>query len=168
MFPKEHIDGNSSDMPEATNKVANQVVSDDDDGEEQASPVIRNSKRRVACIASSPTKKRKDSVQRDFKRIVDHSISTSNSVESTANSDSVESTANSNLVTSTKFVTLTSEIKAIMDKVVECGAPEGSAEYYIATKLFGKFINRCFFYTMKTSEGRLNWLKRHYEHRRRH
>jgi hypothetical protein len=54
-----------------------------------------------------------------------------------------------------------------MDKVVECGAPEGSDEYYMATILFGKFANRCMFNTMKTSEGRLNWLKRHYADRRR-
>lgn len=156
MLPKEHINENSSVLPEAAKKDANQVVGDDDAEEVQASPVIRNLKRGIACIASSPNKK--DSVQREFNDIVDHSISTS---------DSEVSTTDSNSVTCTNIVTLTSEIEAIMDKVVECGAPEGSEEYYMATKLFGKFENRCMFYTMKTSEGRLSWLKRHYADRRR-
>jgi hypothetical protein len=145
MLPKEHINGNSSIMPEAAKKVAEEV---------QASPVIRNSKCGIACIASSPNKK--DSVQREFNDIVDHSISTS---------DPELSTTDSNSVTSTNIVTLTSEI-AIMDKFVECGA-QGNEEYYMTTKLFGNFENRCMFYTMKTSEGRLIWLKRHYADRRR-
>jgi hypothetical protein len=155
MLPEVHINENSSVMSEATKKVVNQVVGDDDAEEVQASPIIRNSKPGVACVAPSPNK---DSVQRDFNNIVDRSISTS---------DSEVSTSDSNSVTCTNIVTLTSEIEAIMDKVVECGAPEGSDEYYMATILFGKFANRCMFNTMKTSEGRLNWLKRHYADRRR-
>ncbi|PNT63448.1 hypothetical protein BRADI_4g16075v3 [Brachypodium distachyon] len=63
--------------------------------------------------------------------------------------------------------TLTVEIESIMQKVVECGATEESPEYYMTTKLFGKVENRVFFNTMKTKEGRLCWLTRMYEDRKR-
>jgi hypothetical protein len=59
------------------------------------------------------------------------------------------------------------DIEAIMKEVVECGAVEGSVEHYMATKLFAKLENRAFFYTMKTKEGRLRWLKLQYEDRKR-
>ena len=58
------------------------------------------------------------------------------------------------------------DIEAIMEEVVACGAVEGSAEHYIATKLFGKLENRAFFNTMKTKEGRPSWLKMQYEDRK--
>ena len=50
-----------------------------------------------------------------------------------------------------------------MKEVVECGAIEGSVDHYIATKIFAKPENRAFFYTMKTKDGRLRWLKIQYE-----
>ncbi|XBH54848.1 hypothetical protein VPH35_077068 [Triticum aestivum] len=55
------------------------------------------------------------------------------------------------------------EIEKIMEEVLACGADETSDEYFIATKLFAKFENRCFFNNMKTSEGKKNWLRRMYE-----
>jgi hypothetical protein len=55
-------------MPKAAKKVANQGVGDDDAEEVQGSPVIRNLKRGIACIASSPNKKN-DSVQREYNDI---------------------------------------------------------------------------------------------------
>ena len=62
--------------------------------------------------------------------------------------------------------TIVTEIEAIMEEVVKCGATEGTDEYYIATKLFAKLENRTFFYAMKTTVGKMNWLKRMYEDRR--
>ena len=59
------------------------------------------------------------------------------------------------------------EIRAIMDEVAKCGASEISDEYYMATKLFAKPSNRSFFLSMKTNEGKLNWLKRRFEDRKR-
>ena len=151
MFEKAHADGKSSVMPEVTNEA--QVVIDDDNevGEVEACPRIGNAKRGAAkCgVPPSTNKNKKSPMQRDFKRMVDHYISDNNSVTSTSN------------------VTVASEIEAIMEKVIECGAPERSDEYYIATKLFAKLENRVFFHTMKTTEGRLNWLTRQYSDKRR-
>jgi hypothetical protein len=82
-------------------------------------------------------------VPQDFKRFVDHVISEgSNTTED-------------------------SGIKAIMEEVAKCGASEMSDEYYMATKLFAKPSNRSFFLSMKTKEGKLNWLKRQFEDRKR-
>lgn len=151
MSQKDNIDENGSVMPGATNKGVNHVDSDDNDDEVQASPVI----------GITPEKKKKsDSVQSEFKGQVDHH---------TSESDSMTSITGSNSETYNNDVTaLAREIEVIMDKVMECGAPEGSDEYYMATKLFGRSIHRCFFNIMKTSEGRLDWLKRHYANRKMH
>jgi hypothetical protein len=54
-------------------------------------------------------------------------------------------------------------IKKAMKLVVDCGAPEGSIEHYMATKLFIKAKNRDIFFTFETNEGRLFWLKRNYQ-----
>lgn len=161
MSRKDHIDENGSVMPGATNKGVNHVDSDDNGDEVQASPVIGNIKHGVPYISSTPEKKKKsDSVQSEFKGLVDHHTSESDLMTSITGSNS--ETYNNDVTT------LAREIEVIMDKVVECGAPEGSDEYYMATKLFGRSIHRCFFNIMKTSEGRLDWLKRHYANRKMH
>jgi hypothetical protein len=54
----------------------------------------------------------------------------------------------------------TESIKKAMNLVKECGAPEGSVEHYMATKLFVKAENRDMFFTFESNEGRLSWLKR--------
>lgn len=90
---------------------------------------------------------KKSAIQKDFKRMVDHYTSSPNSAATSA-------------------LNVTSEIEAIMEKVLECGAEEGSEEYYMATKLFGKHENRVFFNTMKTNEGRKMWLTRMYQDRK--
>jgi hypothetical protein len=91
-------------------------------------------------------KLKKSAIQNDFKHMVDHYNSGSNLLATT--------------------LTQTSEIEAIKEKVVECGAQEGSEEYYIATKLFGKQENRVFLNTMKTNEGKKIWLTRMYQYRK--
>ncbi|PNT69534.1 hypothetical protein BRADI_3g57252v3 [Brachypodium distachyon] len=103
----------------------------------------------ASAIPCSPKRPKKDPYGKDFKRFVDHVISEK------------KSEASSN-------VSVANDIDAIMEEVVKCEAPETSDEYYIATKLFGKLENKCFFYAMKTSEGRLQWLKRQYADRKRH
>lgn len=102
-----------------------------------------------SAIPCSPKRPKKDPYGKDFKRFVDPVISEE------------KSCASSN-------VSVANDIDAIMEEVVKCGAPETSDECYIATKLFGKLENRCFFYAMKTTDGRLKWLKRQYEDRKRH
>jgi hypothetical protein len=51
-------------------------------------------------------------------------------------------------------------IKKAMNLVKECGAPEGSVEHYMATKLSVKTKNQDMFFTFESNEGRLSWLKR--------
>ncbi|KQK08023.1 hypothetical protein BRADI_2g39050v3 [Brachypodium distachyon] len=103
----------------------------------------------ASAIPCSPKRPKKDPYGKDFKRFNDHVISEEKS----------EASCN---------VLVGNDIDAIMQEVVKCGAPETSDEYYIATKLFSKLENRCFFYAMKTREGRLQWLKRQYADRKRH
>jgi hypothetical protein len=151
MFEDAHVDGTSAVMPGVPREVPKEVPADlvhlvDDEGSAPTPPSV-NRKRGAARIPCSPGKKKKNPMQQEFKRYVDHCINEDRGISS-----------------STKVV---EEIEAIMKEVVECGAVEGSVEHYIATKLFGKLENRAFFYTMKTNEGRLRWLKLQYEDRKR-
>jgi hypothetical protein len=57
-------------------------------------------------------------------------------------------------------------VREVMALVKEIGAVEGSDEHYIATQLFKHASNREIFLTFETNEGRLNWLKRCYEDRK--
>ncbi|KQK09115.1 hypothetical protein BRADI_2g46107v3 [Brachypodium distachyon] len=139
-------------MPGAGNEQV--IIEDDNEGEEVlVTPTSQksgslNGKRVGSSGGGSPNKKNTP-MQREFKRMVDHYTFDRSSVSSTSNA------------------TLTVEIESIMQKVVECGASEESPEYYMETKLFGKVENRVFFNTMKTKEGRLCWLTRMYEDRKR-
>ncbi|KAL6844902.1 hypothetical protein ACP4OV_025561 [Aristida adscensionis] len=58
------------------------------------------------------------------------------------------------------------EIAALMDLVVEAGAEEGSDEHYYATQLLIKKEYRDVFFTLKTPKGRLGWLRRMWEDRK--
>jgi hypothetical protein len=58
------------------------------------------------------------------------------------------------------------DIRETMNLAKEAGAIEGTDEHYIATRLFVKSKNRVVFMTLETNEGRLNWLKRCYEDRK--
>jgi hypothetical protein len=149
MFSKAHVDGTTSFMPGAATNV-NEVVYEEDEEVEEVVATPESAARGVAKrpleVCDNPRMK-KSAIQKDFKRMVDHYTSGSSSVATSA-------------------LTLTSEIEAIMEKVVECGAQEGSEEYYIATKLFGKLENRVFFNTMKTNDGRKMWLTRMYQDRK--
>lgn len=144
MFAKAHVDGKSSFMPGAAANV-NEVIYEEDEEVEEVlvtpESAVRGAAKRPLAMGDPSPKMKKTAIQRDFKRMVDHYTSGSNPV-------------------ATNAVNLTTEIETIMEKVVECGAHEGSEEYYIATKLFGKLENRVFFNTMKTNEGRKMWLTR--------
>ena len=147
MFEDTHVDGTSAVMPGVPKEVPADLVDLVDAEGSAPTPPSVNRKRGAARIACSPGKKKKNPMQLDFKRWIDHCINEDNAVSS-----------------STQVV---EDIEAIMEEVVACGAVEGSAEHYIATKLFGKLENRAFFNTMKTAEGRLRWLKLQYEDRKR-
>ena len=51
-------------------------------------------------------------------------------------------------------------IKKAMELVVDCGATEGSAEHFVATKILRKPATRAMFFTLTTKEGRFAWLQR--------
>jgi hypothetical protein len=52
------------------------------------------------------------------------------------------------------------EIGNMLDQVIKDGAEEGSDKYYFATQLLIKKEYRDVFITLKTSNERLNWLRR--------
>ncbi|CAO2192939.1 unnamed protein product [Urochloa humidicola] len=57
------------------------------------------------------------------------------------------------------------EITKMMEQVIEDGAEEGGDEHYYATQLLKTKENRDMFQTLKTPNGRLNWLRRAWEDR---
>ena len=148
MFSKAHVDGKSSFMPGAATNVYEEIIEKDDEVEEvlvTPESAVRGAAKRSLEVGANTPKMKKSAIQKDFKRMVDHYTSGPNA---------------------SNALDLTAEIETIMEKVVECGAHEGSEEYYIATKLFAKLENRVFFNTMKTNEGRNMWLTRMYQDRK--
>ena len=149
MFENVLVTGESSVMP---GSVSGSVLPEgadvhnlEDEEDESEVQITPGPAKRGAGLLENP--KRKNPVQRDFKRMVDHMIS-----EDAGVADSKK--------------TIVTDIETIMEEVVKCGAAEGTDEYYIATKLFAKLENRSFFYATKTTRGRMNWLRRMYEDRR--
>ena len=59
------------------------------------------------------------------------------------------------------------EISEMIDLVIEAGAEEGSDEHFYATQLLIKKEYRDVFHTLKTPHGRLAWLTRTWEEKRR-
>ncbi|KAG0516483.1 hypothetical protein BDA96_09G007000 [Sorghum bicolor] len=70
-----------------------------------------------------------------------------------------------NSATSHVFDLVRDEIGAMLGQVIDDGAEEGSDEHYYATQLLKKKENRDVFITLKTPNGRLNWLRRAWEDR---
>ena len=155
MFEKANVDGTSSMMPGVEDVAAIEIeeniidVEDEDTDCATPSPMIKTRlKRPTSGIPCSPSKLKKINLPKDFKRFVDHVIN-----------DGTDTTQASK--------TEDNEIRAIMDEVSKCGVSALSDEYYMATKLFAKPSNKSFFLSMKTNEGKLNWLKRQFEDRKR-
>jgi histone deacetylase complex regulatory component SIN3 len=99
----------------------------------------------------SPNKKAKHPIVRVMSKMVDDAIST-NSVTSKAIQGDL----------------MKEDICETMKLAKEAGAIKGSDEHYMATRLFVKSENRAVFMTLETNEGRLNWLKRCYEDRKKY
>ena len=60
------------------------------------------------------------------------------------------------------------EIGSMLEQVINDGAEEGSDEHFYATQLLTKKENRDVFITLKTPNGRLSWLRRAWENRKKH
>jgi hypothetical protein len=58
------------------------------------------------------------------------------------------------------------EIAEMLDSVIEAGAEEGSDEHFYATQLLIKKEYRDVFLTLKKPEGKLAWLRRTWEERK--
>ncbi|CAL5026850.1 unnamed protein product [Urochloa decumbens] len=58
------------------------------------------------------------------------------------------------------------EIATMLDQVIKDGADEGSDEHFYATQLLIKKEYRDVFITLKTTNGRLSWLRRTWEDRK--
>ncbi|KAE8798093.1 hypothetical protein D1007_26707 [Hordeum vulgare] len=145
MYENINVTGESSMMAGCEHEV---LDLEEDEIEEIELYPTQAKKAKKGPVKIDGTSSKKNPVQRDFKRMVDHLISEDAVMNSHKNS-------------------VATEIEKIMEDVVACGADEESDEYFIATKLFAKFENRCFFNNMKTSEGKMNWLRRMHEDRNR-
>ncbi|PUZ70167.1 hypothetical protein GQ55_2G205000 [Panicum hallii var. hallii] len=64
------------------------------------------------------------------------------------------------------FRDMQQEIAEMLQSVIEAGACEGSDEHFYATQLLIKKEFRDVFVTLKTPEGKLGWLKRTWEERK--
>jgi hypothetical protein len=71
--------------------------------------------------------------------------------------------SSNNSATSVPVDSVREEIVKMMEQVIEDGAEEGSDKHYYATQLLKQKENRDMFITFKTSNGRLNWLRRAWE-----
>jgi hypothetical protein len=71
-----------------------------------------------------------------------------------------KSESSNNSATSKAVDSVREEIGNMLDQVIKDGAEEGSDEHYYATQLLIKKEYRDVFITLKTSNGRLNWLRR--------
>ncbi|XP_044319257.1 L10-interacting MYB domain-containing protein [Triticum aestivum] len=146
MYEKINVIGGTSMMPGGEHEVLDLEEDETEEVEVQTTQAKKANKGPWKIDGSSS---KKNPIQRDFKRMVDHLISEDVAMNSHKNS-------------------VATEIEKIMEEVLSCGADETSDEYFIATKLFAKFENRCFFNNMKTSEGKMNCLRRMYEEQNRH
>jgi hypothetical protein len=114
----------------------------------------RSVEKRPSPHGASPKGKKGKKTYKDglMKRIVD------------AYEKKSESSKNSAISTMVDHVR--EEIAQLLDVVIESGAAEGSDGHYYATQLLIKKEYRDVFITLKTPTGRLTWLKRTWEDRK--
>jgi hypothetical protein len=77
-----------------------------------------------------------------------------------------KSESSKNSATSTMVDHVREEIAQLLDVVIESRAAEGSDEHYYTTQLLIKKEYCDVFITLKTPTGRLTWLKRTWEDRK--
>jgi hypothetical protein len=147
MFDNSHIDGSSSYVPgEGAEADANNEEQLGDVGVEENNINRKGAnmlKRSASVNNDSPKKYRKNPMVKIIKDIIE-------------NMQSFSAVTNKVLQGEMR----SESIKEVMRLTVESGAIEGSDEHFMATKLFVKAENRDVFLTLTTKEGRLNWLKR--------
>ncbi|XP_062217585.1 zinc finger CCCH domain-containing protein 43-like [Phragmites australis] len=150
MFQHINVTGASSVIPGApTNAAPIEVGDDSTEGEDDATIVDdekKGGKRKINNdLPQNPKKKGRNPMVRQVTRLIDV-ISTGK----TKNAQKVED-----------------DIIELIEQAVNAGAYEGSDEHFMATKLFIKQEYRAVFKSFKTNEGKVAWLKRMYEERKR-
>ena len=122
------------------------------------SPVVgkRSAEKRPPAHGPSPPGKKGKKTYRDglMKRLVDAYEKKSESSNNSATSAVVDH--------------VREEIAQMLDLVIQSGAEEGSDEHYYATQLLIKKEHRDVFITLKTPTGRLAWLRRTWEDKKKH
>ncbi|PUZ40943.1 hypothetical protein GQ55_9G462900 [Panicum hallii var. hallii] len=113
------------------------------------SPAEKQPVKRGAAY-KSPKKGKKNFRDMQFKRFV----------------DSFVEKASSSSATSSPTDHVRQEIAEMLQSLIEAGACEGSDEHFYATQLLIKKEFRDVFVTLKTPEGKLAWLKRTWEERK--
>lgn len=98
------------------------------------------------------------------KRAAQHSPKEKNKKNNFRDQDEMK-TPSKNSATSQVVDAVREEIANMLYQVIEDGAEEGSDEHYYATHLLMKKEYRDVFITLKTPNGRLNWLRRAWEDR---
>ncbi|CAN6224074.1 unnamed protein product [Urochloa humidicola] len=150
MFQNINVTGFSSVIPGVKKIVAPIEVGDDSNENEEERPPAHDEKRegkRKAIdvdLSFTPKKKGRNPMVKQVSRLIDV-LSTSKG----KNEQKVEE-----------------DIIKLMEQVVNAGAIEGSDEHFMATQLFVKLENRAVFRSIKTNEGKMGWLKRMYEERK--
>ena len=150
MFQHINVTGLSSVIPGVQKTTAPIDVDDDSNDNEDNGHTGQDAKKEVKRKANavdnlfSPKKKGRNPMVKLVSRLIDV-LATSKS----KNDQKVED-----------------DIIELMDQVVNAGAREGSDEHFIATQLFVKRENHAVFCSIKTNEGKVAWLKRMYEERK--
>lgn len=130
-------------------------ANDSDDVEEVSPSVEDKQARKRGADHKSPIKKSKKNFRdMQFKRFMDSFVEKASSSKSSA--------------TSSPNDHVRQEIAEMMESVISAGAVEGSDEHFYATQLLIKKEYRDVFLTLKTPEGKLAWLKRTWEERKKH
>jgi len=143
IFEKVAIDGSSAFIP---GQESEERDNDNEDDEFDGSPMSTSSHKRPISnntTATSPCKKTKSPMVRIMKNLVDNFKVDSASTQKVLQGDHMGES-----------------MDKALDLAVECGAPEDSIEYFMATQLFLKAENRQIFMKFSTKEARLFWLKR--------
>jgi hypothetical protein len=123
-------------------------VDNNEGQEEEQPPIIPNDRPTSAKRAATSSLKGKKKTYRDqcMKHLVDAYEKKSERSNNSATSKAVDS--------------VREEIGNMLDQVIKDWSEEGSDEHYYATQLLIKKEYRDVFITLKTSNGRLNWLRR--------
>jgi len=130
-------------------------VDGDGNGTPKVSP-IDEKRGKGKVLHDSPHKNKKQKTIKDqcMKRLV--------------NAYELKAQSGKNSTTSLVVDHVRQEMAQLIELVIQDGAEEGTDEHYYATQLLMKKEYHDMFMTLKTSTGRLNWLRRAWEDRRKH